>query len=101
MHNKMSNKVFIPLVLGVAVLFSLLSVVVPNDYFFSAAYTVLLFIILSIAWNILGGYTGYVNFGTAAFFAIENGSNVFNSGRILIRQSCFEFTLPFSDNKSL
>jgi branched-chain amino acid transport system permease protein len=25
---------------------------------------------LSTAWNILGGYTGYINFGTGAFFAI-------------------------------
>jgi len=76
MHKKMSNKLFIPLVLGVAVLFALLSVAVPNDYFFSAAYTVLLFIILSTAWNILGGYTGYVNFGTAAFFAMGAYSTV-------------------------
>jgi len=27
-------------------------------------------VILATAWNILGGYTGYVNFGSAAFFAI-------------------------------
>ena len=24
---------------------------------------------LATSWNVLGGYTGYVNFGTAAFFA--------------------------------
>ena len=30
----------------------------------------LLYVILATAWNILGGYTGYVNFGSAAFFAI-------------------------------
>ena len=47
-----------------------LNPVLTNDYFFSAAYTVLLFVILSTAWNILGGYTGYVNFGTAGFFAL-------------------------------
>ena len=28
------------------------------------------FIVLATAWNILGGYCGYVNFGSAAFFAI-------------------------------
>ena len=28
------------------------------------------YIVLATAWNILGGYTGYVNFGTAAFFAL-------------------------------
>jgi branched-chain amino acid transport system permease protein len=41
-----------------------------NEYFFFAAYVVLQYIVLSTAWNILGGYTGYINFGTGAFFAI-------------------------------
>jgi len=35
-----------------------------NDYVFFAGYTILQFIVLATAWNILGGYTGYVNFGT-------------------------------------
>src|SRR5256885_290996 len=46
-------------------------------FFFSAAYTVLQFVILATAWNILGGYTGYVNFGSAAFFATGAYSTVF------------------------
>ena len=37
---------------------------------FFAGYVVLQYIVLATAWNILGGYTGYVNFGTAAFFAL-------------------------------
>jgi len=41
-----------------------------NDYLFFAGYVVLQFIVLATAWNILGGYCGYVNFGSAAFFAI-------------------------------
>jgi branched-chain amino acid transport system permease protein len=32
--------------------------------------------VLATAWNILGGYTGYVNFGTAGFFAIGAYSSV-------------------------
>ena len=28
------------------------------------------FIVLATAWNILGGYAGYVNFGTGAFFGV-------------------------------
>jgi branched-chain amino acid transport system permease protein len=48
-----------------------------NDYRFFAGYTVLQFVVLSTAWNILGGYTGYVNFGTAAFFALGAYSTVF------------------------
>jgi len=43
---------------------------VGNDYIFFAGYTVLQFIVLATAWNILGGYCGYVNFGSAGFFAI-------------------------------
>ena len=47
-----------------------------SDYFFFAGYTVLQFVVLATAWNILGGYTGYVNFGTAAFFALGAYSTV-------------------------
>jgi branched-chain amino acid transport system permease protein len=50
---------------------------VNNDYVFFAGYTVLQFIVLATAWNILGGYTGYVNFGSAAFFALGAYSTVF------------------------
>src|SRR5436190_19827537 len=39
-----------------------------NEYFFFAAFVVLTYIVLATAWNILGGYAGYVNFGTSAFF---------------------------------
>ncbi len=47
------------------------------DYFFFAGYTILQFVVLATAWNILGGYCGYVNFGTAAFFALGAYSSVF------------------------
>lgn len=49
---------------------------VDNDYIFFASYTVLQFIVLSTAWNILGGYCGYVNFGSAGFFALGAYSSV-------------------------
>jgi branched-chain amino acid transport system permease protein len=41
-----------------------------NEYLFFAAFVVLTFVVLATAWNILGGYAGYVNFGTAAFFGV-------------------------------
>ena len=41
-----------------------------NEYYFFAGYQVLQFIVLATAWNILGGYTGYTNFGVGAFFAL-------------------------------
>jgi branched-chain amino acid transport system permease protein len=48
----------------------LLTTVIDNQYYFFAAYVILQYIVLATAWNILGGYTGYVNFGTAGFFAL-------------------------------
>jgi branched-chain amino acid transport system permease protein len=50
---------------------------VGNDYAFFAGYVVLQFIVLAQAWNMLGGYTGYVNFGSAAFFALGAYTAVF------------------------
>jgi branched-chain amino acid transport system permease protein len=41
-----------------------------NEYFFFAAFVVLTFVVLATAWNILGGYAGYVNFGSSAFFGL-------------------------------
>lgn len=53
-----------------AVLAALLVVrLTGNRYAWFAGYVVLQYIVLATAWNVLGGYTGYVNFGTAAFFA--------------------------------
>ena len=46
------------------------------DYFYFAGYTILQYIVLATAWNILGGYCGYVNFGSAAFFAMGAYSSV-------------------------
>src|SRR5438132_9025390 len=47
-----------------------------SEYAFVAGYTVVQYIVLATAWNILGGYAGYVNFGTAAFFALGAYSTV-------------------------
>ena len=41
-----------------------------NEFFFFAGYAILQATIMAVAWNILGGFTGYVNFGSAGFFAI-------------------------------
>jgi branched-chain amino acid transport system permease protein len=59
-----------------AVVFGL-SRLVSSEYYFFAGYVVLQYIVLATAWNILGGYTGYVNFGSAAFFALGAYSSVF------------------------
>ena len=41
-----------------------------NKFYFFAGYVVLQYVVLATAWNIMGGYMGYVNFGTAGFFAV-------------------------------
>src|SRR4029077_8356311 len=46
------------------------SLMIDNDFYIRAGFVVLQFLVLATAWNLLGGYTGYVNFGTAAFFAL-------------------------------
>jgi len=63
--------------LAVAALVFLFARLFENDYVFFAGYTVLQFVVLATAWNILGGYCGYVNFGTAAFFALGAYTTVF------------------------
>jgi len=68
---------FTGIAVGIALLVATAtSVLVENEYFFSASYTVLQFVVLATAWNILGGFTGYVNFGSAAFFALGAYSGI-------------------------
>jgi branched-chain amino acid transport system permease protein len=62
--------------LGIGLAFFLAALGLRNDYLFFAGYVVLQYIVLATAWNILGGYCGYVNFGTAAFFALGAYSSV-------------------------
>lgn len=59
-------------IISVALLASLLGVALSgaNEYLFFAGFVVLQFVVLATAWNILGGYAGYVNFGVPAFVAV-------------------------------
>src|SRR4051812_34968968 len=66
---------FVALAVGAAVFAAAL--ILKNEYVYFAGYTVLHFVVLATAWNILGGYCGYVNFGSAAFFALGAYSTVF------------------------
>src|ERR671938_1878414 len=60
------------LLAGVAVIAAgiLLAYLRVNPYLYFAGYVILQYIVIATAWNILGGYAGYVNFGTPAFFAL-------------------------------
>ena len=73
----MRSRTFLLIVLAAAAAFFAFAQLVSNNYYFFAGYTVLQFIVLATAWNILGGYCGYVNFGSAAFFAVGAYTSVF------------------------
>src|SRR5882724_5498214 len=62
----------VALLVGVAVVVAgiILAKLKVNPYFYFAAYVILQYVVIATAWNILGGYAGYVNFGTPAFFAM-------------------------------
>ena len=72
----MRNLTFFICAAAVGAIVFLIARLIGNDYLFFAGYTVLQFIVLATAWNILGGYCGYVNFGSAAFFAVGAYSTV-------------------------
>ena len=66
---------------------------IQNDYFFFAGYVVLQYIVLSTAWNILGGYCGYVNFGTAALFALGAYTSV-AIHKLLVTSRIYPVSIP-------
>jgi branched-chain amino acid transport system permease protein len=55
--------------LALLILLFVLTLLGVNEYVFFAGFVILQFIVLATAWNILGGYAGYVNFGVPAFLA--------------------------------
>jgi len=73
------SRVVLALLVGLAVIAAgiALAVVRVNPYFYFAAYVILQYVVIATAWNILGGYAGYVNFGTPAFFAMGAYTAVF------------------------
>jgi len=72
----MKNPLFVLWLIVAALLTFVLARLVDNSYFYFAGYVVLQYIVLATAWNILGGYTGYVNFGIPAFIALGAYSTV-------------------------
>src|SRR5436853_7400514 len=67
------------LLVGLAVVGAgiVLATVRVNPYCYCAGYVILQYVVIATAWNILGGYAGYVNFGTPAFFALGAYTAVF------------------------
>ncbi len=48
----------------------LLPLVATNAYVFYVGFLILQYVVISTGWNILGGYAGYVNFGSSAFIGM-------------------------------
>jgi len=61
-------------VMGLGILLAELRI---NPYIYFAGYVVLQYVVIATAWNVLGGYAGYVNFGTPAFFALGAYTAIF------------------------
>ena len=61
---------FYLIIAAVLILSYLVTTAMTNQYYFFAGFAILQFIVMALAWNILGGYVGYVNFGSAAFFGM-------------------------------
>ena len=72
----LGSAAFVLVMIAVAAVVFMVTRSIGNSYAFFAAYVVVQYMVLGTAWNILGGYTGYVNFGVTAFFAIGAYSTV-------------------------
>jgi branched-chain amino acid transport system permease protein len=91
----MRATLFWPIIIGVGLVFVVVSrVYLTNEYFYFAGYVVLEYIVLSTAWNILGGYTGYTNFGTGAFFASGAYSSAVLHKLPALLHTTFGWTIP-------
>ena len=73
----MQSRIFLVVCIAVAAAIFVFARWLGSEYLFFAGYVVVQFVVLATAWNILGGYCGYVNFGSAAFFALGAYTSVF------------------------
>jgi branched-chain amino acid transport system permease protein len=64
------NKRSLLIVSTVVACLALFPLLRPGVYYLAAFFGLFLYIALACGWNIFGGYTGYNNFGHAAFFGI-------------------------------
>jgi branched-chain amino acid transport system permease protein len=73
------RRTWVAVVVGLAVIAAgiVLASLRVNPYLYFAGYVILQYVVIATAWNILGGYAGYVNFGTPAFFALGAYTAVF------------------------
>jgi branched-chain amino acid transport system permease protein len=73
----MSGWRFIALALTMVAIGAALPLAVTNAYLFYVGFVVLQYVVIATGWNILGGYAGYVNFGSGAFVGLGVYTAVF------------------------
>ncbi len=66
----MSEWRFIAGVLAVLAIGAVVPLAVTNAYVFYVGFVVLQYVVIATGWNVLGGYAGYVNFGSGAFVGL-------------------------------
>ncbi|HVP53090.1 MAG TPA: branched-chain amino acid ABC transporter permease [Terriglobales bacterium] len=69
------------LALLVVIVLAIYPLVVTNHFFLHLSIMALLYALLGMSWNLLGGYTGQISFGHAAFF----GTGAYTSTILLLR----------------
>jgi branched-chain amino acid transport system permease protein len=69
------------LVLPAGVILAVYPLLMRNRFFLHLSIMVLLYALLGMSWNLLGGYTGQISFGHAAFF----GTGAYTSTLLLLR----------------
>src|SRR5258708_28313410 len=63
-----------PMLVGLIVLIGLVLFLLPivsDPYTISLLYTLFIYVALAQSWNLLGGYTGLISLGQAAFFGLR------------------------------
>jgi ABC-type branched-subunit amino acid transport system ATPase component/ABC-type branched-subunit amino acid transport system permease subunit len=80
-------------IFGVAVAVLVLTLVLKSAYYQLVLTQVLLWAVLSLAWNLLSGYSGYVSFGHAVFWGL--GAYTVALGMIYLNLTPW-VTIPFS-----
>ncbi len=73
----MSTAYFLAAAVAVVALGAIAPHVVGNGYVFYAGFIALQYVVIATAWNILGGYAGFVNFGSGAFVGVGVYAAVF------------------------
>ncbi len=73
----MSDWRFIIGVVAVLGIGAMLPGIVTNAFVFYVGFVMLQYVVIATGWNILGGYAGYVNFGSGAFVGLGAYSAVF------------------------